>query len=288
MEVKKSSVLLVADSDSSDRKQQLESSGFSVMSASNCEDGLALFKSKTVDAVVLDGATEQNNQDPFTAAIKQINPRTPVIILAESAAVAERIRQLVDAMVLKAQEPAQLPNTLKSLINIRNHSHPQLDQKYVVFSDSSRRYLDCSDGVCELLGYSRMELTGMTIDDVSYRPQITHGLFEQYVKQGSLEGQYILRHKSGKAVFIQYRSEVFSDGCMAAVWEPVEDWKQFYQSAMLELDPKKLKERLELARHAVQERMRELSEGARDNSSERQQLQDALSGLRVLGREIPE
>jgi CheY-like chemotaxis protein len=287
---KKNSVLLVTDTDSNltPHRNQLESSGFSVVTVLTSEDGIALFKSGSVDAVVVDEAAEKESQHAFTAAIKQLNPRTPVIMVAESVAVAEKIRALVDALVLKSQEPEQLSDKLKSLIKIRSHSHPQLDNEYVVFSDGARRYLDCSDGVCNLLGYSRMELLGMTIDDVSYRPQKTHGLFEEYVKHGSLEGQYILRHKSGKPVFIQYRSEIFPDGCMAAVWEPVEDWKQIYQSAMLEFNPGKLKDRVELARHAIEERMRSLPQASAADAAERQQLQDALSGLRVLAREVHE
>jgi hypothetical protein len=132
-----------------------------------------------------------------------------------------------------------------------------------------------------------MELTSMTIDQASYRPQRTSGLFEQYVQNGKLEGQYILRHKSGKPIFIQYRSEIFPDGCMAAVWQPVEDWKQLYQSAMLEFDRSKLRDRVETAQHAVEHRMRELGE-ATATTPEYQQLRDALSGLRVLARDIPQ
>jgi hypothetical protein len=111
-------------------------------------------------------------------------------------------------------------------------------------------------------------------------------LFEQYVDNGKLEGQYILRHKSGKPIFIQYRSEIFRDGCMAAVWEPVEDWKQLYQSAMLEFDRSKLGDRIDTAQHAVQHRMRELEESAAAAPKEYQQLRDALSGLRVLARDL--
>lgn len=267
-------------------KQQLECSGFSVLTAADGKDGLELFRTEDPAAVVVDETTLRSRADDFTVAIKQLSPRKPVVIVSDSAAVTEKIQALADAMVLKAQ-PQLLPEKVDSLIRIRSHSHPQLDGKYVVFSNSSRHYLDCSDGICELLGYTRMELTSMTIDQASYRPQRTSGLFEQYVDKGRLEGQYILRHKSGKPVFIQYRSEIFPDGCMAAVWEPVEDWKQLYQSALLEFDRAKLRDRIETAQHAVEHRMRELGE-ATATTPEYQQLRDALSGLRVLARDIPQ
>jgi hypothetical protein len=101
-----------------------------------------------------------------------------------------------------------------------------------------------------------------------------------------LEGQYILRHRTGRPVFIQYRSHIFSDGCMAAVWEPIESWKQLYQNALLDFDPPKLKEQLELAQTAIQERIGELTGQSDRNTEERQELEDALSGLRVLRRDV--
>lgn len=267
-------------------KRQLECSGFSVLTAADGQDGLELFTTQDPAAVVVDETDVRAKADDFTEAVKHLNPRKPVVIVSDSAAVTEKVRGLADALVLKVQAQL-LAEKVDSLIRIRNHSHPQLDGKYVVFSNSSRHYLDCSDGVCELLGYTRMELTSMTIDQASYRPQRTSGLFEQYVQNGKLEGQYILRHKSGKPIFIQYRSEIFPDGCMAAVWQPVEDWKQLYQSAMLEFDRSKLRDRVETAQHAVEHRMRELGE-ATATTSEYQQLRDALSGLRVLARDIPQ
>jgi CheY-like chemotaxis protein len=282
---RRKSILLV--SRDPDGKQHLESSGFSVVTASMGPEALDLFKSRTVDAVVFDQTVEELEGLRLTEAIKQLNPRIPVVILSESAAINQKVCALVDAMVLKTQAPEMLSTKLESLIKIRSHSHRELEHEFVVFSDPTRRYLDCTDGVCQLLGYTRMELTGMTIDDASYRPQKAHGLFEQYVNQGKLDGQYILRHKTGKPIFIEYRAEVFSDGCMAAVWSPVADWKQLYQSAMMEFDSGKLKDRLELAQHAVEERMRDLIPGSEGSATERQQLQDALSGLRVLARELP-
>ena len=267
-------------------KRQLECSGFSVLTAADGQDGLELFTTQDPAAVVVDETDVRAKADDFTEAVKHLNPRKPVVIVSDSAAVTEKVRGLADALVLKVQAQL-LAEKVDSLIRIRNHSHPQLDGKYVVFSNSSRHYLDCSDGVCELLGYTRMELTSMTIDQASYRPQRTSGLFEQYVQNGKLEGQYILRHKSGKPIFIQYRSEIFPDGCMAAVWQPVEDWKQLYQSAMLEFDRSKLRDRVETAQHAVEHRMRELGE-ATATTPEYQQLRDALSGLRVLARDIPQ
>jgi hypothetical protein len=43
---------------------------------------------------------------------------------------------------------------------------------------------------------------------------------------------------------------------MAAVWEPVKDWREMYRLAMLEFDPSKLKNRMELALLEIHRRIR--------------------------------
>ena len=267
------------------RKLLLESSGFRVVTAAGGEEGLAVFKSQPIDAVVVDYQMPGMDGGVVSAHIKQLKPRIPVIILTGYPSVAEDV-SMADAFMQKADEPTFLVSRLESLVRIRSHSHPELEEEYVVFADSSRRYLDCSDGVCQLLGYPRMELLNMTIDDVSYHSDRVPFIFEQYVKQGKLDGQYILKHRTGKAVFILYRAHVFSDGCMAAIWNPVEDWKQLYQSAMLECEPNKLKERVEIAHTAIQERLRELTAGNDRNAEEWHALEDALTGLKVLSKEF--
>ena len=75
----------------------------------------------------------------------------------------------------------------------------------------------------------------MSIDDVSYTGEVQK-LFELYLQQGRMEGEYVLRHKDGSPIAIHYRSFVFPDGCNAAFWEPRNDWKQLYFAALLEID----------------------------------------------------
>jgi len=249
---------------------------------------MTIFESHPIAAVVLDHSVP--DLDGCLALIHLKKQRVPKIlltdVLANDASVSEAISQIVDAAVRKTQDPNELVSRLESLINLRSHSHPELEGEYVVFADSSRRYTDCSDGVCQLLGYPRMELLSMTIDQVSYRSEKTSALFERYVQHGSMDGQYILKHRSGKPVFITFRSQIFPDGCMAAVWEPVTGWKQLYQSTLLEFDSEKLREQIEVAETAVHERIRELAEQTEPNRIERQEIDDALSGLKVLRREI--
>jgi hypothetical protein len=60
-------------------------------------------------------------------------------------------------------------------------------------------------------------------------------------------------------------------------------WQRLYEEAAMEFDRYKLAERIQLAEEAITARLRDL--GDLDGSAERQALQDAQSGLRVLRRE---
>jgi PAS domain-containing protein len=75
------------------------------------------------------------------------------------------------------------------------HHHPELEgTEYVVFADAARRYLDCSDGVSRLLGWSRGEILEKTIDDVSFHAKEVPKLFNLYLRHRKMEGEYVLRH----------------------------------------------------------------------------------------------
>jgi hypothetical protein len=166
---------------------------------------------------------------------------------------------------------------------VLNHHHPELrSAEYVVFVDSSRRYRDCSDGVSLLLGYSREEILQKTIDDVSFHANEVPKLFNLYQRQGKMEGEYVLRHKSGMPIPIRYRAIIFPDGCNAAVWEPIKDWRELYLSALVEVDPAKLRQKIDIALAAVYQQTR--AENAR--SGEEQMLRDALSALQALQRNL--
>jgi len=165
-----------------------------------------------------------------------------------------------------------------------SHAHAELaGAEYVVFADVHRRYTDCSEAVCRLLGYPRQELIRMTIDDVSYSADVSKR-FEQFVRQGAQDGEFVLRHKNGSPVPIRYQSFVFKDGCYAASWSPITDWREPYLAALLELDAAKLKGRVEVALAAVQQQIRELNSSSAASPHDRQALRDALTALHALQR----
>ncbi len=84
--------------------------------------------------------------------------------------------------------------------------------------DSHRRYIRANDSACELLGYSRSELLSKTIDDISY-PSRAHvdPLYNKFANEGSMNGIFALRRKSGEPIMIRFESEVIN-GRSIAKW----------------------------------------------------------------------
>ena len=164
-----------------------------------------------------------------------------------------------------------------------SHGHAEVEgAEFAVFINASRKYVDCTDGVCRLLGYQRSEMLANTIEDVSFHEAEVSKLFAEYLRRGGLDGEFVLRHKNGKPIPIRYRAFVFADGCTAAVWEPIKDWRELYLSALVEIDPAKLKHKAEMALHAVNQRTRELNSVPATPHSEQQSLRNATSALRAL------
>jgi PAS domain-containing protein len=162
------------------------------------------------------------------------------------------------------------------------HDHSELKgAEYAVFVDATRRYTDCTEAACWLLGYSRDEMLRKTIDDISYDIDEVPKLFAEYLKKGRLEGEYVLQSKNKIPVPIRYRAFVFSDGCNAAIWEPIKDWREPYLAALVEVHPAKLKQKLQIALAAVG-LARESQNQSSQTPQERQSLKDAASALSAL------
>ena len=164
-----------------------------------------------------------------------------------------------------------------------SHGHPEVNgAEFVVFTDPSRRYLDCTDGICRLLGYQRSEMLARSIENVSFHDGEVSKLFAEYLRRGQMDGEFVLRHKDGSPIPIRYRAFVFNDGCIAAVWDPIKDWRELYLSALVEIDPARLKRKAEIALLAVQQRTQELKSVLATPHSEQQSLRDASSALQSL------
>ena len=72
---------------------------------------------------------------------------------------------------------------------------------------------------------------------------------------------------------------------MGGLWSPkilYSEWQNEYQAALLELDRKKLLERVTAAETAIFNRIQAISPS---HAAERQAIEDALANLRVLRRD---
>jgi PAS domain S-box-containing protein len=204
------------------RKWLLEAEGFQVLTSLDGPTGIDLFQTQPVDAVILDYRMPNMDGGVVAETLKKLRPLVPIIMLSGETSVPAEVKQNIDAFIRKGESPAMLLATTASLLRLRNHSHSELEGKYVAFADEHRRYLDVTDAVCELLGYSRAELLEMRIDDVTAPAMRTNTapLFHQYLADGRQQGEYILQHRDGSEIPIDYLARIFPDGCMVARWEP--------------------------------------------------------------------
>jgi PAS domain S-box-containing protein len=106
---------------------------------------------------------------------------------------------------------------------VREHNHEELTEQCVVVVDKDRHYTFVSDCACQLLGYSRAELVGRQIEEISQgrTEEEVQAQFRQFMEEGTMEGHFTLRHRSGKPIQIRYSARVQPDGCLMAVWKKI-------------------------------------------------------------------
>jgi hypothetical protein len=64
------------------------------------------------------------------------------------------------------------------------------------------------------------------------------------------------------------------------------EWGKLYQAAILETDWSKIEDRIHAADSAISARLQELSTHHGETPEEKHRIEDALSGLRALRREV--
>lgn len=64
------------------------------------------------------------------------------------------------------------------------------------------------------------------------------------------------------------------------------DWQRHYETAILEIDRSRLPRLIETADAAIHARIKELESDHAGTAEERQAIEDALNGLKVLRKEI--
>jgi CheY-like chemotaxis protein len=101
------------------RKTLLENDGYEVLEATGGNEGLKLFLSHSVDAVVLDYQMPGMNGDVVAAKMKRVKSHVPILLLSAYGPLPKSKLEAVDTFLSKSEPPKILLSTLQNLLNIR-------------------------------------------------------------------------------------------------------------------------------------------------------------------------
>jgi CheY-like chemotaxis protein len=102
------------------RKMLLEENGYEVLEATNGDEGLKLFSSRAVDAVILDYQMPGMNGDVVATKMKRVKSAVPIMLLSAYGPPPESKLKAVDTFLSKSRPPTILLSTLQYLLNGRS------------------------------------------------------------------------------------------------------------------------------------------------------------------------
>jgi CheY-like chemotaxis protein len=97
----------------------LEENGYELVTATNGHDGLRLFLSRTVDAIVIEHHLGVLNGSFMAAEIKQVRPKVPIVMLGEHAELPDGALKFVDALVSTSDPPHFLWAAVHFVLNVK-------------------------------------------------------------------------------------------------------------------------------------------------------------------------
>jgi CheY-like chemotaxis protein len=119
---KPKATILCIDDDGSEleaRKELLENSGYDVLTAQSAGDGLALFASHVIDAVIVDYQMPAMNGDRAASQMKRIKPNVPILMLSAHTELAQDKLAHVDGFLCKAESWPTILSALDTLLQPR-------------------------------------------------------------------------------------------------------------------------------------------------------------------------
>ena len=102
------------------RKMLLEKNGYEVLEATGGDEGLKLFRSNTVDAVVLDYQMPGMNGDVVAAKMKSMKSNVPIMLLSAYGPLPKNKLKAVDTFMSKSQPANVLLSNLQHLLDGRS------------------------------------------------------------------------------------------------------------------------------------------------------------------------
>jgi len=97
----------------------LRENGYELVTATNSHDGLRLFASAPVDAVLLEYHLGFLDGSVIAAEIKQVRPEVPIVMLADDLELPDAALNSVDALVTKSDGAHFLWATVHFVLNVK-------------------------------------------------------------------------------------------------------------------------------------------------------------------------
>jgi two-component system alkaline phosphatase synthesis response regulator PhoP len=107
----------------------LEEHGYELLTAANGHEGLNLFRSRTVDAIVLEYQLGLLDGATVAEAIKRTRPELPIVMLADNVELPSGALNSVDALVADADGPHFLLATVHFVLNVKRRAKSRLNPK---------------------------------------------------------------------------------------------------------------------------------------------------------------
>jgi CheY-like chemotaxis protein len=99
------------------RKMMLQREGYEVLTALSGPEGLELFRSNPVEAVVLDYAMPGMDGGQVAEELKHLNPMIKILLLSAYVDLPETALKWVDSRVVKGMSPTSFLAELKQLLS---------------------------------------------------------------------------------------------------------------------------------------------------------------------------
>ena len=103
------------------RRRVLEQVGYRVLSAHSATQALEIFRSGSIDAVILDYWLPGTNGIKVATEFKSLKPHVPIVMLSGSETILDEVVGRVDRWLVKGNiEPKDLLSTLDDLLTRRS------------------------------------------------------------------------------------------------------------------------------------------------------------------------
>jgi DNA-binding response OmpR family regulator len=103
----------------------LRDHGYKLVTAANGHEGLRLFMTRSVDAIVLEYHLGLLDGAAIATEIKQVRPKVPIVMLIDHLELPDDALQSVDALVAKSDGPHFLLATVHFVLNVKSVQHDE-------------------------------------------------------------------------------------------------------------------------------------------------------------------